>query len=247
MSEGRKLYSLIIKDTSDNYYRLKINGEYYHPLAVIDAYTTKCKDKQCFLEGRSTEFKLDIDDAFVLYKKGGFKALPIVCDNEDIAKMAPKFGTQREIDPQSLEMRLVGFFAGKFNNEYLNNKAVNKLFNHYGDNTVIEALKTNDFQYLMITLRDYRRFRKAALLSAGDINVHPRKIEIDNGQIIDSDEVKKKNILEEIKRVQDAVSQNEFMDKFKEERLDKLFSELEDLEAEETPVEEKNGQMRLFK
>ena len=37
------------------------------------------------------------------------------------------------------------------------------------------------------------------------------------------------------------------MDKFKEERLDKLFSELEDLEAEETPVEEKNGQMRLFK
>ena len=62
MTQVRKLYSLILKDSEENYYRLKINDEYFHTLPTIDTYTTQSLNKQCFLEGRSYELKRDIEE-----------------------------------------------------------------------------------------------------------------------------------------------------------------------------------------
>ncbi len=252
MTQVRKLYSLILKDSEENYYRLKINDEYFHTLPTIDTYTTQSLNKQCFLEGRSYELKRDIEDAFILYHKNGQKSLePVFGDSLDIKTMAPKFEGKREMGLDKAEMFILNLFSNRVRDNYYSDIKVKQTFDKYGDYTVLEALKTGDYRYLINTLRDYRRFRKAVLLLAGNTNVHPSKIEFEEDKIIKSDAAILENIEAEIERIEENIPDNQVLIRAYVQKLNSLYNKREELLADlrmiDNPKKNENPrQMRLF-
>ena len=67
MLEGKKIYSLIVKDESGVFYRIKIDGNYYNTLSDIDDYCINAE----FLWNINMNYKLNVKDAYIIYKTNG--------------------------------------------------------------------------------------------------------------------------------------------------------------------------------
>lgn len=252
MKEGRKLYSLIIEDEMGNYYRLKIDGNYQNPLAVIDTYTTSYQDSSKMYEGLSYIFKLHIVNAFIIYHKDEkTKSLvPIFKDMEIIGNIAKSFENSSEIDNEDKKAYLnVLLLATKLMNSYYEDKKVKEKFDQDGDYIVLEALRGHDMLLLTHRLCAYRKLRKSMILldnvqGKKQVNPFPRIIDAIN-PIKQSDERLLELINEQILTIQNATNRMPLMGQAK--MLADLYDKKNELE-EALGKADRNvkGQMRLF-
>ena len=193
MKEGRKIYSLLLKDENEVYYRVKIEEEYHNPLAVIDAFTVTYPSKDKLYLGFSDLLETNIIGAKVVYQKDGkTKALePIYADMKELGDLALAFGKTSEVgaDNHSVAVR-INIFAQKLLKEYTENMKIRVSFNQHGDYIVNEALQNNDLVSLIKRLCEYRKpviLKKETELGQ-PVDVYPLVFDLKGAKIIKTDE-----------------------------------------------------------
>ena len=271
MKEGRKLYSLILKDENGAYYRLKIDDDYRHPLAVIDAFTisqttTKYKKhgNEYFYGIYSQKLDTEIVDAKIVYQKNGMtKALSPVYAKLDslengiinLSSIDRNFGNSSELDFNNLQTNGMNvlLFTKQLMHYYNTDKNVRMAFDLDGDYIVKQALLEGDEKALLKSLCEYRKVRRSVLLLKATcqhkkINVYPEVYDLEEKEIIKSDKRRYEVVEKQIDKLQNTKVDNPYLEEENEKKLKELYNEREELlsSLDTTSKNQINGQMRLF-
>ncbi len=257
MKEGRKIYSLLLKAESGDYYRVKIKDDYYNPLAIIDAFTIEYENKKMLCEGYSTRLNTKIEEAKIVYQKDGkTKAIePLFEDMKEFGELAVAFGKNSGVDSENHIIKArIRIFAHKLLEEYYQDITIKRAFDSYGDYIVDEALKNNDLEALINRLCEYRKLRKSALLQnkaklGEKIDGYPIIWDLTGAKIIKTDERFLELIDNKIKKLQTSKSENSLVQEAMALLVEGLYKEREELILNLGVKEDKNqvpGQTKMM-
>ncbi len=257
MKEGRKIYSLLLKAESGEYYRIKIDEDYRNPLAVIDAYTVTYPSKDALCAGYSYKLKTKIVDARIVYQKQEkTKSIePIFAAMEELGKIALDFGKSSEIDVTDYKVSFrIHLFAKKLMDDYYHNVDVRDAFDRYGDYIVRDALMNKTEGMLISRLCEYRKLRKSMLLKkkielGEKVDVYPLVVDLSDANIIKSDERNLELVESEINDLQNEVFSDSTLQQGQALKLEELYTRREALLISLDRKEDKNqipGQTKMM-